>query len=122
MAYLTFSPTAPDPKMKLFGVMLTTLVVVGALVGGVVGVLLPKISTGISLGVLISLFLGVVRNLPLSSMKVTNHTYVVTSSIVFFTFPDYLRHQWRKRSSLCNFIDCYSGRLSGWSNFLDSKI
>lgn len=74
MAYLTFSLTAPDPKMKLFGVMLTTLVVVGALVGGVVGVLLPKISTGISLGVLISLFLGVVRNLQLSSMKVTNHT------------------------------------------------
>ena len=51
-----------DPKMKLFGVMLTTLVLMGALVGGVVGVLLPKISTGISLGVLLSLFLGVVRH------------------------------------------------------------
>jgi hypothetical protein len=47
--------------MKLFGVMLTTLVLMGALVGGVVGVLLPKISTGISLGVLMSLYLGVVR-------------------------------------------------------------
>jgi hypothetical protein len=49
-----------DPKMKLFGVMLTTLVLMGALVGGVVGVLLPKISTGISLGVLMSLYFGVV--------------------------------------------------------------
>ena len=47
--------------MKLFGVLLTTLVMMGALVGGVVGVLLPKISTGISLGVLSSLYLGVVR-------------------------------------------------------------
>lgn len=55
-------PLSADPKMKLFGVMLTTLVLMGALVGGVVGVLLPKISTGISLGVLLSIFLGVVRH------------------------------------------------------------
>lgn len=58
--------------MKLFGVMLTTLVVMGALVGGVVGVLLPKISTGISLGVLISLFLGVVRSLATLSICLIN--------------------------------------------------
>ena len=48
--------------MKLFGVLLTTLVLMGALVGGVVGVLLPKISTGLSLGVLTSLFFSVVRS------------------------------------------------------------
>lgn len=47
--------------MKLFGVFLTALVLVGALVGGVVGVLLPKISSGLALGFLMSLFLGVVR-------------------------------------------------------------
>jgi hypothetical protein len=46
--------------MKLFGVFLTALVLVGALVGGVVGVLLPKISSGLALGFLVSLFLGVV--------------------------------------------------------------
>lgn len=66
------SSNTPDPKMKLFGVMLTTLVVMGALVGGVVGVLLPKISTGISLGVLISLFLGVVRILAMLSFCLIN--------------------------------------------------
>jgi F0F1-type ATP synthase assembly protein I len=66
------SSNATDPKMKLFGVMLTTLVVMGALVGGVVGVLLPKISTGISLGVLISLFLGVVRSLAILSICLIN--------------------------------------------------
>ena len=46
--------------MKVFGVLLTVVVLVGALVGGVVGVLLPKISAGLSLGVLLSLFFGVV--------------------------------------------------------------
>jgi hypothetical protein len=45
--------------MKLFGVLLTVDVIVGALVGGVVGILLPKISTGLSLGLLVSLFCGV---------------------------------------------------------------
>ena len=50
--------------MKLFGVLLTVLVLLGAMVGGVVGVLLPKISSGLALGFLISLYLGVVRLLP----------------------------------------------------------
>jgi hypothetical protein len=46
--------------MKLFGVLLTVLVLLGAVVGGVVGVLLPKISSGLALGFLCSLYLGVV--------------------------------------------------------------
>lgn len=49
-----------DPKMKLFGGLLATVVLMGALVGGVVGVLLPKITTGISLGFLVSLFASVI--------------------------------------------------------------
>ena len=48
--------------MRLFGVLLTVVVLAGALVGGVVGILLPKISTGLSLGVLLSLFVGVVSH------------------------------------------------------------
>ena len=46
--------------MKLFGVLLTVLILLGAAVGGVVGVLLPKISSGLALGFLSSLFLAVV--------------------------------------------------------------
>ena len=42
--------------------LLTVVVLAGALVGGVVGILLPKISTGLSLGVLLSLFFGVVSH------------------------------------------------------------
>lgn len=51
-----------DPKMKVFGVLLTALVLMGALVGGVVGILLPKISAGLTLGVLLSLVFGMVRS------------------------------------------------------------
>ena len=49
-----------DLEMKLFGVLLTVLILLGAAVGGVVGVLLPKISSGLALGFLSSLFLAVV--------------------------------------------------------------
>jgi hypothetical protein len=58
--FVNFSSSVSDPKMRLFGVLLIVAVLVGALVGGVVGILLPKISTGLSLGALLSLFFGVV--------------------------------------------------------------
>ncbi len=47
--------------MKLFGVMAGTLIGLGALVGGVIGVLLPKISTGVSLGLVTSVLISTVR-------------------------------------------------------------
>jgi quinol-cytochrome oxidoreductase complex cytochrome b subunit len=43
-----------DPRYKLFGVMASFLVAVGALTGGSIGMLLPKISTGIVLGSLVA--------------------------------------------------------------------
>jgi hypothetical protein len=60
--YFFFCQISPyfDPKMKLFGGLLAILVLIGALVGGVVGVLLPKITTGVSLGFLVSLFASVI--------------------------------------------------------------
>ena len=45
--------------MKLFTVMLSIVVIVGALVSGVVSLLLPKVSTGVELGALSSLFFAV---------------------------------------------------------------
>jgi uncharacterized membrane protein YccC len=58
--FIHLSPSFSDPKMRLFGVLLIVAILIGALVGGVVGILLPKISTGLSLGALLSLFFGVV--------------------------------------------------------------
>ena len=46
--------------MKLFHLMLVAVILVGGLVAGVVGLLLPKISTGLELGMLTSLFLGTI--------------------------------------------------------------
>lgn len=43
-----------DPRYKLFHVMATSLVGMGALTGGFIGMLLPKISTGIVLGCLVA--------------------------------------------------------------------
>ena len=63
--------------MKLFGVLLTVLILLGAAVGGVVGVLLPKISSGLALGFLSSLFLAVVSDAALE---------IVIMEDVFFVF------------------------------------
>ena len=41
--------------------MAGTLIGLGALVGGVIGVLLPKISTGVSLGLVTSVLISTVR-------------------------------------------------------------
>lgn len=46
--------------MKLFELMLTAVIITGGIVAGVVGLLLPKISTGLELGMLTSLFLATV--------------------------------------------------------------
>ena len=70
--------------MKLFGVLLTVLILLGAAVGGVVGVLLPKISSGLALGFLSSLFLAVVSAsvvLEIDDMHVVLELY---NSIFFF--------------------------------------
>jgi len=48
--------------MKLFGVIASVVVAMGALVGGVVGILLPKVSSGFSLGVCMALILSMVGN------------------------------------------------------------
>ena len=75
-----------DPKMKLFGVLFTILVLMGALVGGVVGVLLPKISTGISLGVLTSLYFGVVRQ-EVKSIPIILYYLPEQKSISIMSYP-----------------------------------
>jgi hypothetical protein len=54
-ALLSHSRFRADLSMKVFGVMLMTISICGALVGGVIGILLPKLSVGVSLGFLVAL-------------------------------------------------------------------
>ena len=73
--FTCFKPLSKsDPEMKLFELIAMVLVGTGALVGGVVGLLLPKISTGFSLGVFIALFFSMVSITAFNSIYLVNHT------------------------------------------------
>lgn len=49
--------------LTMFGCLGFIVVLAGGLIGGVVGVLLPKTTTGLSLGVFVSLFICTVTKL-----------------------------------------------------------
>ena len=51
--------------MKIFEVLTTVLLLIGAAVGGVLGLLIPRVTTGLILGFLVGLFIDAVRLPPL---------------------------------------------------------
>ena len=57
--------------MKIFEVLTTVLLLIGAAVGGVLGLLIPRVTTGLILGFLVGLFIDAVRSSPQFTITIT---------------------------------------------------
>ena len=55
--------------MKIFEVLTTVLLLIGAAVGGVLGLLIPRVTTGLILGFLVGLFIDAVCLPPLRLLE-----------------------------------------------------